>query len=77
MRRPEGAIFQRLKDVGRVRHQDVAGDVSWHYIEDHMGTSIKHLLGTSSGRPRDVILLSESNHILKPGINYFGNARIQ
>lgn len=35
-----------------------AVDVSWRYIEDHMGTSIRHLLQASSGRPRDVILPS-------------------
>ena len=33
-------------------------DVPWRYIEDHMETSIGRLLGTSSGRPRDVILPS-------------------
>ena len=33
-----------------------AGDVRWRYIEDHMGTSIGRLLGTSSGLPWDVIL---------------------
>ena len=27
-----------------------AADVPWHYIEDHMGTSIGRLLETSSGR---------------------------
>ena len=36
----------------------LVGDVPWHYIEDHMGTSIGRLLGTSSGRPQDVILTS-------------------
>ena len=30
------------------------GEVLWRYIEDHIGTSIGCLLGTSSGRPRDV-----------------------
>ena len=35
-----------------------AGDVPWRYIDDHMGTSIGRLLGTSSGHPRDVILPS-------------------
>ena len=34
------------------------GEVSCHYIEDHMGTSIRYLLGTFSGCPRDVILPS-------------------
>ena len=36
----------------------LAGDAPWHYIEDHMGTFIGRLLGTFSGRPRDVILRS-------------------
>ena len=35
-----------------------AGDVPWRYIEDHMETSIGRLSGTSSGRPRNVILPS-------------------
>ena len=26
------------------------GDVSWRYIEDHMGTSVGLLFGKSSGR---------------------------
>ena len=41
-------IVQRasVKDVLRT----LAGDVPWRYIEDHMGTSIGRLLGTSSGR---------------------------
>ena len=34
------------------------GDVPWRYIEDLLGTSIGHLLRSSSGRPRDVILPS-------------------
>ena len=34
------------------------GDVLWHYIEENMGTSIERILGTSSGRSRNVILLS-------------------
>ena len=37
-----------------------ASDVPWSYIEAHIGTSIGRLSGTSSGRPRDVILPSES-----------------
>ena len=49
-------MFQRPEDVGRGRPQDVgrAGDVHWRYMENHTGC----LLGTSSGRPRDVILPS-------------------
>ena len=34
----------------------LVGEVPWRYIEDHMGTFIGRLLGTSSGRPWDVIL---------------------
>ena len=34
------------------------GDVPWRCIEDHMGMSIGHLLGTSTGRPREIILPS-------------------
>ena len=34
------------------------GDVPWHYIEDHMGTCTGRVLGTFSGRPRDVLLPS-------------------
>ena len=49
-------------NVQRTSVEDVlrmsAGDVPWRYIEDHMGTSIGRLLGTSSGHPRDVILPS-------------------
>ena len=41
-------------DVPRTLHWDVlrtsVRDVPWSYIEDHIGTSIGHLLGTSSGR---------------------------
>ena len=41
-------------NVQRTSVEDVlrtsAGDVPWRYIEDHMGTSIGRLLGTSSGR---------------------------
>ena len=43
---------------GRESPQDIAWDVPWRYIEDHMGTSIGRILGASSGRPRDVILPS-------------------
>ena len=53
-RRPQDIIFQRPKDVGRGSRQHVGRDVPWSYIEDHMGT----LLGTSSGRFRDVIIPS-------------------
>ena len=35
----------------------VVGDTPWHYIENHMGTFIGRVLGTSSGHPRDVSLL--------------------
>ena len=43
---------------GRESPQDIAWDVPWRYIEDHMGTSIGRILGASSGRPRDVIFPS-------------------
>ena len=49
-------------NVQRTSVEDVlrtsAGDFPWRYIEDHMGTSIGHILGTSSGRPREIILPS-------------------
>ena len=35
------------------------GDIPWCYIEDHIVISIRRCLGTSSGRPQDVILSSE------------------
>ena len=35
-----------------------AGNVPWLYINEHMVTSIGHLLGTPSGLSRDVILPS-------------------
>ena len=41
-----------VEDVFRT----LVGDVPWRYKEDHMGTSIGNLLGTSWGRPRDVVL---------------------
>ena len=44
-------ISKSVKDVLRMS----AGDVPWRYIQDHMGTSIGRLLGTSSGRPHDII----------------------
>ena len=34
------------------------GNVPWRYIEDHKGMSIRSFLRKTSGRPRDVILLS-------------------
>ena len=58
LRRPQDVIFQRSKDVGRESSQECAEGVPWCHIEDHMGMSIGRLLGTSSGRPRDVILPS-------------------
>ena len=51
----EDVTFQRPKYVDRGHPQDVGRG---RYIEDHMGTSIVHLLGTSSGRRRDVVLPS-------------------
>ena len=48
------ALRTSVEDVLRTS----VGDVPWRYVEDHIGTSIERLLGTSSGRPRDVILLS-------------------
>ena len=35
-------------------------DVHWHYVQEHMGTSIGCHLGTSSGCPQDLILPSRS-----------------
>ena len=58
MERPQDLIFQRPKNVGRGRLQDVRRDIPWRYIEDNMGTSIRSLSGTSSGRPLDVLLPS-------------------
>ena len=49
----EGAHRTLVGDVLRTS----AGDVPWHYIEDHMGTSIGRLLGTSSGGPREAIFI--------------------
>ena len=43
------------------------GDALWHYIKNHMGTSIERLFGTCSGRPRDVTLLSGLFFCLLPG----------
>ena len=54
--RPQDVKFQRAKDVGRGRLQDVDRELPWGYIEDHIGTSIRCLLGTSSERPGEVIL---------------------
>ena len=34
-------------------------DVPWRYIEDHMGTFIEGLFGTSSGRPQDLLNFAE------------------
>ena len=51
-------MYQRPDDVGRGRPHDIGSEVPWRYIKGHMGTSIGRLLGTSSGRPRDVILPS-------------------
>ena len=60
----EDALRTLQWDVLRTSVKDVlrtsVGDVPWRYIEDHMRTSIELLLGTSPGRPRDVILLSGS-----------------
>ena len=53
--RPQDVKFQRAKDVGRGRLQDVDRELPWGYIEDHIGTSIRCLLGTSSERPGEVI----------------------
>ena len=46
------------------------GDDRWRYIEDHMGTSIEHLLKKSSGRPWDVIL-SPSRAMLTEFLSIF------
>ena len=51
-------FFNALRTLVEDVFRTSAGEVSWRYIEDHMGTSIKRLLGTFSGRPRDVILPS-------------------
>ena len=58
LRCPQEVIFQCSKDFGRESPQDIAADVPWRYKEDHMGTSIGRILGTSSGRPQDLILPS-------------------
>ena len=62
--------LRQYGDVLRMLHWDVlktpyfnvlgtlAGDVPWRYIEDHIETSVRCLLGTDSGRPWDVILPS-------------------
>ena len=55
---PQEVIFHRPTDVGRGSPQNVEVDVPWRYIEDHMGTSMGRLLGTSSGRHWDLILPS-------------------
>ena len=47
-------LWTLVEDILRI----LVGDVPWHYIEVHMETSIGRLLGTSSGHPQDVILLS-------------------
>ena len=69
-------------EVPRTSHWDVlrtsyfnvlrtsVGDVPWHYIEDHMGTSIGCFLETSSGRPWDVILPSGIASINRSKIDF-------
>ena len=68
--RPMALHIGQYWDVLRTLHWEVlrtsyfnalwtsVGDVPWRYIEDDMGKSIGRILGTSSGRPRDVILQS-------------------
>ena len=58
-----GDVLRTLHwDVLRVSFFDVlwtsVGEVPWLYVEDHIGKSIGHLLGTFSVRPGDVILSS-------------------
>ena len=48
--RPQDVIFQCPMTL--------VGDVAWRYIENHMETSRGRLIGTSSGHPWGVILLS-------------------
>ena len=56
--RPEDVEFQYPKNVGRGRPKDAGRDIPWRYIEDHVGTSIVHLLGTFLRGPRNVFLPS-------------------
>ena len=52
------SYFNVLRTSVEVVFKTLVGDVPWRYIENHMGTSIGRLLGTSPGRPRDVVLPS-------------------
>ena len=45
------SYFNVLKTLVEDALKTSVGDVPWHYIEDHIGTSIRRLLGMSSGRP--------------------------
>ena len=56
--RPKDVIFQRPKDGGRGRSQDVSRKRPLALHRARYGTFIERLLGTSSGRPRDIILPS-------------------
>ena len=59
------SYFSVLRTSAEDVLRTLLGEVPWRYIEDHMVTSIGRLLGTSSGRPRDVILSSgNSRHRL-------------
>ena len=50
------SYFNVLRMLVKDTLKTSAGDVPWRYIEDHMGMCIGCLLGTLSGRPRDLIL---------------------
>ena len=56
-RRPQNFTLGRPTWLGDIL-RTLAWDVPKCYIEDHMGTFLRHLFGTSWGRPRDVILPS-------------------
>ena len=58
-RRPKNVTLGRVLTTSYFNVlRTYVGDVPWHYIEDHTGTSIGRLLETSSGRPRDLVLPS-------------------
>ena len=53
-----GDVIRTLHWTSLGRHiSTLVGDTPWRCIENHKGTFIGRVLGTSSGHPRDVSLL--------------------